>query len=194
MTNLSRPSIRAFPTASPYKMLKMLGITVLVVGATTLSTVNVRAADSLARSDKSFLTEAAESGHAEINASQIALQKSSDAEVKTFAQKMIDDHTKVADDLQKLAASKGVTLPPGPSVAAKAKIVMMGKLSGHTFDKQYADVIGVSAHKDTVNLFKKTSTNAKDGDIKQFAATNLPALQEHLTMATQLKTSVDAKK
>lgn len=140
------------------------------------------------------MTNAAESGNAEVKASQLALQKSSDPDVKTFAQKMIDDHTKVGDDLKALATSKNVTVPDDPSVAQKAKILVLSKLDGHTFDKQYAGMIGVSAHKDAVNLFKKSAANAKDADIKQFSATNLPALQDHLQMAMQLKSTVDAKK
>jgi len=41
---------------------------------------------------------------AEVELSQIALQKSENAEVKQFAQKMIDDHQKMIEQLQPLAA------------------------------------------------------------------------------------------
>jgi len=44
---------------------------------------------------------------AEVELSQIALQKSENAQVKQFAQKMIDDHQKMIEQLQPLAAMHG---------------------------------------------------------------------------------------
>jgi len=176
------------------KVLKMIGITVLAMAAMAITANHAWAADNLASQDKTFLTKAAGAGNAEVSASQLALQKSSDPEVKSFAQQMIDDHTKVGDDLKKLATAKGFSAPADPSTVDKAKIMGMSKLDGHGFDKQYVAAIGVSAHKDAVALFKKASTSAKDPDVRQFAATNLPTLQHHLEMAKELKTSVDAKK
>lgn len=195
MISIFRPHAPSVALTRPASMLlKMLGITVLAMAAMALTASHARADDNLAPRDRSFLKNAAEAGNAEVSASQLALQKSSDPEVKSFAQKMIEDHTKVGDDLKKMATGKGFSVPADPGIADKAKILSMGKLDGHGFDKQYADVIGVSAHKDAVALFKKTADNAKDPDIKQFAATNLPALQHHLEMAKELKASVDAKK
>lgn len=187
-----RPQTHRFHPQSSRKMLAVLGIAVLTGLAFAAS--HALAADSLARQDKSFLVDAAHAGHAEIDASKLALEKSSNPEVKSFAEKMIADHGKVGDELKALAASKNVSVPEEPGMAQKAKIAILGKLQGATFDKQYAGIIGVSAHKDTVDLFRKTSTSAKDTDIKQFAADNLPALQHHLEMALQLKSAVDAAK
>jgi len=44
---------------------------------------------------------------AEVELSQIALQRSENAEVKQFAQKMITDHQKMIDQLQPLAMMQG---------------------------------------------------------------------------------------
>jgi putative membrane protein len=177
------------------KVFKMLGVTLIGMAGLILANSYAQAADDgLTHRDKKFLISAAEAGNAEISASKIALEKSSDPAVKDFAQKMIADHTKVGDDLKKLAASKNVTVPDQPSLAQRAKIDILSKRSGTSFNKHYASVIGVSAHKDAVALFEKEAANAKDADIKQFAANNLPALQGHLQMALTLKTTVDVEK
>lgn len=194
MTTISNAQPRLSTTKSFQKMAQILGISVLGIAAVVMTANHTYAADGLAGADKSFLTNAAELGHAEVKASQLAVQKSSDPDVKTFAQKMIDGHSKVGDDLKTLATLKNVAVPDDSSVVQKAKILVLSNLEGHTFDKQYVEMIGVSAHKDAVSLFKKTAANTKDADIKQFAATNLPALQDHLQMAMQLKSTVDAKK
>ena len=172
-------------------LLKVLGT--VAIGITAFAFANAHAAD-LSSKDKKFLTDAAEAGHTEINASKIALEKNRSPAVKDFAETMVGDHTTMADELGKLAASKNVKLPDGPSTMQKAKIAILNKLDGATFDKQYASIIGVSAHEDTIKLFQDAAANAKDPDVKQFAAKGLPSLQHHLEMAKSLKTATDGEK
>jgi putative membrane protein len=152
------------------------------------------AATKLARSDVGFLKDAAKAGMAEVQASQLAVQKATDPSVKAFAQKMVDDHGKAHDELKALAQSKGVDLPDDPSMMQKGKMKLLSSADGATFDKRYADSMGVKAHEDTVKLFQKAASNAKDADVKAFAAKTLPTLQEHLKMAQDLHTTTSAKK
>ncbi len=153
-----------------------------------------RGAVKVAGSDSAFLKQAAQNGNTEVEASKIALAKSSNPQIKTFAQQMIDEHTKTGDELKTLASSKGVEVPDKPSVAQSAKIKLLDAMSGANFDKRYASVVGVTAHQDTVKLFQKASSNAKDADIKAFASKTLPSLQHHLEMAQTLKASTAGDK
>ena len=61
--------------------------------------------------DKMFLRAAAESGIAEVKFSQLALEKSTTDDVKTFAQKMIDDHTQLNAAMSPVADAMGIRLP-----------------------------------------------------------------------------------
>ncbi|MDB5775217.1 MAG: hypothetical protein JWP38_1350 [Herbaspirillum sp.] len=174
-------------------VLKILGAATLGIAGIAFFGTQARA-EGLASKDKRFMTDAAEAGNAEINGSKLALEKSANPSVKDFAEMMVGDHTTASDELKKLAASKNVTLPDGPSAMQKAKIAVLGKLSGAQFDREYASVIGVSAHTDAVKLFQKASTGAQDADVKQFAAKILPTLQHHLEMAKKLQTATQAAK
>jgi putative membrane protein len=152
------------------------------------------AADSVAHSDASFMKDAAQAGHSEVAGSKLALAKTSDPQVKAFAQQMIDDHTKAAQELQALASAKGVKLPSDESMTQKAKEKMMlSGADGANFDYRYADSIGVSAHQDAVKLFRKASTDAKDPDVKAFASKTLPTLEHHLQMAKELQAATAVK-
>lgn len=144
----------------------------------------------LAHADSKFIEDAAQGGHAEIEASKLAQQKSQNPDVKAFADKMIDDHGKVGTELDALAASKGVTAPKEPSTMQKSEIKALSALSGAKFDKMYASRIGVAAHESTVKKFREASKNAKDADVKAFADKQLPALEGHLQMARDLKKKV----
>lgn len=146
----------------------------------------------LSAADKDFFIKAAQGGHTEVESSKLAANKAASADVKSFAQQMVTDHTKAGDELMALATSKGVTAPKEPSPAQKSKIKSLEGKTGAEFDRMYAKAMGAD-HRETVALFKKTSTSAKDPDVKAFAAKTLPTLEHHLKMAEDLNKSVAKK-
>lgn len=150
----------------------------------------------LTRADSAFLKQAAENGHAEVEGSRLALQKSTNAEVKRFAQQMIDDHTKASRELAALASSKGLPVPADATLVQKGKLKVLEAREGASFDRHYAESMGVEAHKDTIRLFTRAAKEADDAEAKAFAARTLPTLQHHLQAAEQLQTltrAADAK-
>ena len=142
-------------------------------------------AGSVAAADRRFATKAAAAGTAEIADAQIALQKSSRQDVKDFAQRMVDDHTKAADQLKSIASGEGINLPTSESAADRKKTHALQKLSGAQFDRRY--ISGQrAAHKQAVALFSKESSSGKDSQLKSFASQTLPTLQDHLKMITAM--------
>lgn len=170
--------------SSPLTRTKILVATALLGGAAMASAADISSYD------KTFMMKAADAGSTEIAASKIASTKSVAPAVKTFADTMVTEHTKVADELKTLATSKSVTLSDTPSKAHESEIKKLDGLDGKKFDKEYAKKIGVAAHKDTVKLFKEASTKASDPDVKAFAVKTLPGLEHHLQMAEELHTTV----
>ncbi|ANN74209.1 DUF4142 domain-containing protein [Bordetella bronchialis] len=148
---------------------------------------------TLAGADKDFLENAAQGGLAEIEGSKLAQTKSSNADVKQFADQMIKDHGKANEELMALAKQKGYTPPDKPSMMQRTEIKALSVTDGTTFDKMYVSRIGVSAHEDTVKLFQKAASEAKDADIKAWASKTLPTLQHHLEMAQALQQKVGAE-
>lgn len=159
--------------------------------AAPAASVATRTGAKLVHADVAFMKQAAQNGHAEIEGSRLAVEKATNTQVKGFAQQMVDDHTKAAAELSALAASKDLKLPDSPSVMQKAKLKLLSSSKGDKFDRRYADDIGVKAHEDTVALFQKAATQAKDPDVKAFASKTLPTLQHHLEMAREMKASAD---
>lgn len=176
----------------------MTSRTLTLIAATTVAfaaSVGAQAADTtkLSHQDKSFMKDAAEGNAAEISASKTALDKSSSADVKSFAQMMVDDHGKANTELEGLASQKGVKLPDTPSIAKKTEIKMLSERKGSSFDKHYAESIGVKAHQDTIKLFQKEVDKGTDADVKAWASKTLPTLQHHLEAAQALKGKTDAE-
>ena len=135
--------------------------------------------------DAAFVRTAAISDMYEIQASKLAQTKAASADVKTFASKMITDHTKTSDQLKSIVSSKpGMTLPTSLDAKHKALLAKL-KSAGTSFDSTYAHQ-QLEAHQQAVMLFTSESQHGKDADLKKFATDTLPALQQHLAMAQQL--------
>jgi putative membrane protein len=134
------------------------------------------------KQDSKFMMQAASSDMMEIATSNMALQKSQNADVRRFAQMMIDDHTKTSEQLKSIAATKNVTLPAEMDSKHRAMADKLAGVSADRFDMEYMKM-QVKAHEAAVKLFQTESNKGTDADVKGFAAANLPALQTHLTMA-----------
>lgn len=150
-------------------------------------------AGTLTKADQKIVADMAIANMAEVNAGKMAVEKSQSAEVKAFAQKMIDDHTKALDDVTALAQSKGVTLPTDVDAPHKAMAAKLGKLSGAAFDKAYMADAGVSDHTKVHAKLKGFESKAKDADVKALAGKMLPTVEEHLNMAKDIPAGKAAK-
>lgn len=142
---------------------------------------------SLSKSDKQFMIQAAQGGMAEVQMAQLAAQNASSEAVKDFAQRMIDQHTQVNNQLTALAAQKGVTLPTTIGSKYQSTYNKLSKLSGTKFDQAYIKAAGVNAHTQQAALFQHEAQKGQYPDVKAFAAQVLPAVQEHLQMAKAIE-------
>jgi putative membrane protein len=132
-------------------------------------------------------------GMEEVELGQLAAQKASSPEVKNFGQHMVDDHSKANDQLKQLATQKGVTLPASMSAAQKQDVNKLSKLSGAAFDSAYVSMM-VKDHKKDVAEFQKESKSGKDSDVKSWASTTLPTLEDHLKMVQGISSSMHPTK
>lgn len=135
--------------------------------------------------DKEFVAKAGMGGLFEVQSGNLALQKGSSADVKSFAQRMVTDHGKANAELAQLATTKGVALPTELDGPEQAAYEHLSTLSGAEFDKAYMQHM-VEDHDKAVADFDKASTSAADPDLKAWAGKTLPVLREHQTMAKDL--------
>ena len=178
----------------PLKRSSLLSATALALVVSTGAFAQASApAAKLSHQDTSFLKDAAEAGNAEVEGSKLALSQAASADVKSFAQTMVDDHGKAGAELQALADQKGVKVSAKPSMLKQGELKLLSKRKDASFDQHYADSIGVKAHEDAVKLFQKEADKGTDADVKAWAAKTLPTLQHHLDMAKELKTKTAAE-
>ena len=142
--------------------------------------------------DLAFMNDAAPGGMAEVELGKLAVKQAASNDVKQFAQKMIDDHSKAGEDLKALAAQKKVTLSPELLPAHKQLMEKLSKLSGAEFDKEYVKAM-VENHEKDVTAFENAAKTAGDADVKAFATKTLPTLKMHLEMSKSLAGKMNVK-
>ena len=142
--------------------------------------------DKVARGDRKFIEQAAGSGMFEVQVSQLAASKATDANVKSYASMLVDHHTAANNELVKIANARGVELPAAPPRAMRSDIEKLGKKNGADFDRDYVREVGIKAHEKDIKLFQNASKDVKDAELKAFVDKTLPQLREHLAAAQKL--------
>ena len=135
--------------------------------------------------DKTFAKKAMAGGMAEIQDAQLALTKSNSDDVKKFAQQMIDDHTKLNDQMKPIAAQIGVQPPTDLMPKDKKSYAMLQGLSGDDFDKAYIKD-AVKDHKMDDKDFSMEASNGQFPAEKDAASQGDQIVKQHLQMAEQL--------
>lgn len=138
--------------------------------------------------DKKFVKDAALGGMTEVQLGQLAAQKASGDRVKQFAQKMVNDHSKANDQLKEVASKENIPIANTLDAKHQARIDKLSKLSGAEFDKAYVKD-QLKDHQSDVKDFAAEAQNGTNSNVKAFASTTLPTLQQHLELVKNLNKS-----
>jgi putative membrane protein len=136
--------------------------------------------------DKKILAMAAQSDQNEIALSKLAEEKSTNPDVKAFAQKMITEHTKMTASMKPFAESWGLTPPSGPDADCQKELDKLNGLSGNDFDKEYMSQM-VSDHSKALSAFTTEAKDTKDMKFRAVVLQGKTAVAAHKNMAYDLK-------
>jgi putative membrane protein len=138
-----------------------------------------------AKEDREFFDDAAQGGMLEVKLGQLVVKQGAGDEVKHFAQRMIDDHTKLNQRFTELGGKEGLSTPLELDKNHQDKLDKLGRVSGSKLDLEYmADM--VSDHENDAKAFEKEAKDGKDPGLKQLAASALPMIHDHLSQARQI--------
>jgi putative membrane protein len=148
---------------------------------------------ALSSVEKKFIEKASQGGMAEVQMGKLASEKAQSPDVKQFGERMVKDHSAANQKLSQLASQKGVTAANDMDSSSKREYDKLSKLAGAKFDQEYMKSM-VSDHEKDVKEFQSQAKSAKDSDVKSFAQTTLPTLEEHLKMAKAAEASAKGEK
>ncbi len=139
-----------------------------------------------AEEEREMVEDLAHAHLAEVEASRLALDKTQNAQVRSFAQQMVDEHTQAYQALQQLGQKKQMAVPSETDFQHKALATALRLLSGDTFNRQYIRQVGINDHRRTVDVLMKLQQTSADADLKAYAAKSLPLVERHLAQAREL--------
>ena len=135
-----------------------------------------------------YLPGAASGDIFEIRSSQLALQRACDPAVRSFAQMLIADHTRMSGQLLSTARSAG--LPEPPPVLAPHHQQMLDRLnmaSAANFDAAYRTE-QIAAHEEALTLHRSYADDGDHPALRGVAAQAVPIIEAHLGHAQTLPT------
>ncbi|MGA7326991.1 MAG: DUF4142 domain-containing protein [Rhodomicrobium sp.] len=137
-------------------------------------------------SPEAFAQKAMAINEFEIQAGHLALEKAQNEQIKQFAQRMIDDHTRIADEMK--ARLKQANLPePTQQLDPKheALLTKLKSLSGPAFERTYV-AVNRQGHKEAVRLLETYARRGTNPVLRQIATNVLPTIKKHLKLAEAL--------
>jgi len=133
-----------------------------------------------------FATKAAVIGKAEVELAQLALNNTKNEEVRLYAERMVKDHTAADQKLRKIAAKENLQLPQSLDAKHQAMKQKLAGLKDDAFDREYKKNMEMG-HQEAVALFESAAQTAQmPQDLKEFAASTLPTLEKHHSLAQEI--------
>lgn len=135
-----------------------------------------------------YVAAAASSDQFEIQSSELVLAQSTNADVKRFAQKMLDDHRASSEKLMTAAQQAALAAPNAQMTAAHQTKLDELRAAGTNIDQIYLAQQRV-AHTDAIALHQNMVKNTNmPRSLGNFARDTLPGLEAHAKTLADIKT------
>jgi len=136
--------------------------------------------------EDTFVSHAIKGNRQEILMAQMVLQKSTNAQIKSFAQHLINGHQQLLQELQKLK-NTGNQADNMDSVTTESMPNMAyNNLSGNDFDRKWVSDM-IIGHTKTMNEFKTDLGTTQDANVRNVITQALPTISKHLRQLEALR-------
>jgi putative membrane protein len=149
----------------------------------------VQASQAALAADVPFISTVIAADSAEMRMARLAQERTSDAQVRTFAQRMLSEHGEMDREWRALGTRSGQQVFLEVNPRQQQQVARLEALRGAEFDRAYASVM-VQNHQENLNTFQNKGRSAQSAEVRQLVNRGLPALQEHLRLAKDLSNNV----
>lgn len=142
--------------------------------------------------DREFAMKTTQTGKHEVELGRLAVERASDSEVKSFANRMIRDHSSAGDELAQITARLGIKVTNEDETSFKQLVDRLSQLTGAGFDRDYMSEM-VEGHQNAAAMIESYASNGNNADLKAWASKAAPVVREHLQMAKDIAARIGAK-
>jgi putative membrane protein len=139
--------------------------------------------------DTTFVDKVVSSNMAEIEMGRIAHARAQSDEVRRFAARMVQDHSKAYQDLIPIVSEQRIAIPE-KCMPEHAKVIQhFASAAVRNFDQEYMKHM-VESHEKGVDLFTRATKEITNERLKGYAEKTLPVVKEHLKVAKEVYVKV----
>lgn len=171
------PTMTPTPSASPSPTASPTGSPTAAPSATPSAAPT---ATTLTAVDTAFFNAAARADNFEIAAGQLAQTNASRKDLRSFGQRMVNDHSQSLTTLAAIGQNKGLVAPTDISDADQVALAGLTGKTGRAFDEDYVQEMFVG-HQADIDLYRSYTEVGSDPDLVAFAQQQLRVLRTHLT-------------
>ncbi len=151
---------------------------------------------SLSLHDKQFLESLAKGSEGEVALAKIVVQKTTNSQVKDFAERMIHDHSMLDAQAKKVFAQFGLQPPPPMTPGQQQLKAQLEKESGQQLDDTYIAAQVKEHEKDLSAVTPEAEHGEKlqpsDPTVTELAEEARPVIQQHLQLAQTIAKEIGA--
>jgi len=158
--------------------------TLLLLGAAPMASARAQEAaekDSV-RADAHLVRQALTENILEVRLGQIAQRKASSKAVQGFAQRMVTDHQRLADQWTDLAKKYDITVTDSLGTSGRQKVRSMDTAGKSSFDKQYMTAM-LEGHAKDADHLRSEGDSARSKPVQKLIDYERPIILEHLQAA-----------
>ena len=162
------------------------------VGTTVIAATSpwsVAATEKSASRTASFLQKAVEEQQLEIVLARLAIMNAANDEIKAFGARMIQDHQQANQEVRFLAIKEDVHLLMRLNERAIYQKAQLSGLIGTEFDQAYITTM-LRDHAEILQEFEQAALTEQENEVRQWAASSLTQLRDHLERAKALASSM----
>ncbi|MBT1702248.1 DUF4142 domain-containing protein [Chryseosolibacter indicus] len=131
-----------------------------------------------------FIIQAADTRMMGIEQGKLAKERGTTEEIRAYGEKIIQDQSKVLEELKELAEKKKVRLPKALSNRRTHGLYELRSENGRFFDKKFVRMITLD-HKHDLRQFSRAK-KFSDPEVRDFVVNNLPVIESHLEDIEQI--------
>ncbi|MEZ0540784.1 DUF4142 domain-containing protein [Fibrella arboris] len=140
----------------------------------------------LSKADEDLMRQVALGGMMQLETSKVAVQKSTNPEVREMAQAEVDEQTGLSAKLAEIASAKGITLPATPDAKTQDMVSKMQGMAGIELDRHYVQEHAVKGHEVLDKTMAKVESKGQDAALMAVAKAAHPLVKTHLKVAREL--------
>ncbi len=145
------------------------------------------AGDMLRPTERAFLLRAAQASREQVRLAEWGASRTENSDLRSLSRQLLTDYRRLGETVDALNRRKGgvaIEAPrtePAPAVAEK---------SGMNPDREFLRAVAQASEAILV-VFEQAASEARDPDVRELAASQLPVLRAHRTTITELKRTLD---